>query len=163
MRYDPRVEVSTAELEAQDAFLADASEMRTAIMDSVNRMHDVRQQVQSVVDRTEDHADAETISEAGTALVESIDDWIGDLAQFKRETFQDMINFETQLITQVVALMLSVDGTEPPVTSGARERLADLRARWDASRAALGTLQQSVDAFNAQLRDLQVLPIIVGE
>ena len=163
VRYDPRVEVSTAELEAQDAFLADASEMRTAIMDSVNRMRDVRQQVQSVVDRTEDHADAETISEAGTALVESIDDWIGDLAQFKRETFQDMINFETQLITQVVALMLSVDGTEPPVTSGARERLADLRARWDASRAALGTLQQSVDAFNAQLRDLQVLPIIVGE
>jgi hypothetical protein len=86
------------------------------------------------------------------SLVAALEAWEEPLVRPRQQTFQDVINFLNQLDAQVLALIGSVDGTEPPVTAGASERLDDLEAAWPPHRAAMeALLSEDVAAFERLL------------
>jgi hypothetical protein len=72
-----------------------------------------------------------------------------------------VINFRNKLDAQILALIGSVDGTEPPLTAGARERWTDLQEEWAAHENTLGQLLEAVGAFNEFLTESGVQPITV--
>ncbi len=136
--------------------------MAEEIQQSVNRMREIRDQVEALVERTADHQRGEDIDKAGSELAEKIGEWEENLIQPKQKTFQDVINFENKLISQVTALIGSVDGAEPPVTRGAEERLSDLESQWSDHRRAMEVLLEGeVRRFNTLIRESKIQPVIV--
>ncbi len=147
----------------QERFLASVAGVAEEIHTSVNRLRAIKAQVEALMERTKEHAQGEAIETAGKSLVEKIDEWETQLIQPKQKTFQDVINFENQLGNQVMALIESVDGTEPPVTRGARERLNDLETQWSGHRTAMETLlAEDVASFNTLVK-ASVDPVIIPE
>jgi hypothetical protein len=128
---------------------------------SVDQLRDAREQVKALVERTADHEQADTIEAVGEALADGITTWEGELVQPKQETFQDVINFENKLSAEFVSLIGSVDGTPPPVTRGARDRLRDLLDEWATHRQTMLQLLDDLSGFNALIQRLGVPPVVL--
>jgi photosystem II stability/assembly factor-like uncharacterized protein len=161
LRPDPRRTAALADYAAQEEFLGRAAAAAEAIHRNVIDVREVRTQIGAVLERTKEHARTDTIRSAGTALIARIDTVEGDLVQPKQKTFQDVINFRNRLNAQFIALLESVDGTEPPLTRGARERLTDLLGEWARHEATLQVIMRDVAGFNRLLEQLGIPPVSV--
>ena len=161
LRPDPRISVPTGAFAAQEQFIEEAGTMLSSLHQSVTAMQQAQSQVDALIGRLNDHPEADRIEEAGNALTDSIHTWADNLVQPKQETFQDVINFQNKLSAQILALIGSVDGTTPPVTQGAQDRLLDLRQEWNGHRDTFDRLVIQLRAFNQLLRDLNVPGIVV--
>ena len=158
---DPRWSATGSQYEAQERFVADAQQVIRDLYGAVTELAGVSEQVDAIVGRTEDHPLADSIRASGESLTGSITEWEEELIQRQQRTFQDVINFRNKLDAQILALIGSVDGTEPPLTAGARERWSDLRDEWAGHEDTLEQLLEAVDAFNAFLTESGVQPISV--
>ncbi|NIP59502.1 MAG: hypothetical protein GWM92_14325 [Gemmatimonadetes bacterium] len=158
---DPRWDATDAEYREQDAFLARVGATADQLYASVNRGRRVRDQVASVLERAVEIEGADTLRAVGDSLTADLETWETTVVQAKQETFQDVINFQNRLDAQILHLFGSVDGTEPPVTEGARERLADLEEEWSERSDAFAALMDRLAAFNALIRELEVPPVVI--
>ncbi len=160
---DPRRTANATQYAEQDRLVADAQGLARELYESVNALRSVGAQVDAVVESTAENASADTIAAVAKALAEKIDGWEGALVQPDQRTFQDVINFLNRLDAQILALVESVDGTEPPVTEGAKERLRDLAAEWDGhARARDAILDDDVRAFERLLEELGVPHVVIS-
>jgi photosystem II stability/assembly factor-like uncharacterized protein len=160
---DPRWTATQAQYAEQDRVLADAQALASGLYASVNAMRSVGSQVEAVVESTAEHASADTIAAAAEALTGKIEAWEDALVQPDQETFQDVINFLNRLDAQILALVESVDGTEPPVTEGAKERLRDLTSEWDGhARARDVILDVELAAFERLLEELGIPHVVIS-
>jgi photosystem II stability/assembly factor-like uncharacterized protein len=122
----------------------------------------VHEQVDAVVANTAGHADADTVAAAAGVLTEKIEEWEDVLVQPDQKTFQDVINFVNQLDAQLLALIQSVDGTEPPVTQGARDRLRDLTEAWAGhARTRDAIFDEDLAAFERILAELGIPHVVI--
>lgn len=162
VRPDPRRSATLAQYAEQDRFLARAQAVAADLFSTVNTLQSVRDQVEAVVANTADHPAADSVAAAGEALTGRITALEDALVQTRQETFQDVINFLNRLDAQILHLIGSVDGTEPPVTQGARMRLDDLAAAW-AEQASVRDeiLGPELDAFEALLERLGVPHVVI--
>ena len=158
---DPRWNVTEAGYAAQERFLAQAGDVLEEMHQGLNQLRDARTQVEELVSRTAEHAEADTVAAAAGALNDGITEWEAELAQPKQKTFQDVINFENKLNAEFASLIGSIDGTPPPVIEGARDRLADLLAEWSTHRSTMNDLFRRLEAFNQLVQDLAIPPIVV--
>ncbi len=156
---DPRWSATQAQYETQEGFVAAAQQVVRDLYGAVTELAGVSEQVAAVVERTEDHPLADSIRSSGESLTGAITEWEEELIQRRQQTFQDVINFRNKLDAQILALIGSVDGTEPPLTAGAQERWTDLQGEWAAHENTLGQLLEAVDAFNDFLVESGVQPI----
>ena len=158
---DPRWSATQAQYQTQERFVAEAQQVIRDLYGAVDELADVSDQVDAIVERTEEHPLADSIRASGEALTGRITEWEEELIQRRQQTFQDVINFRNKLDAQILALIGSVDGTEPPLTAGAGERWTDLQEEWAAHENTLGQLLQAVNAFNDFLTESGVQPITV--
>ena len=158
---DPGWSATRTQYETQERFVAEAQQVIRDLYGAVDELAGVSEQVDAVVERTEEHPLADSIRASGESLTGSITEWEEELIQRRQRTFQDVINFRNKLDAQILALIGSVDGTEPPLTAGARERWADLREEWAVHESTFGQLLAAVRAFNDFLAESGVEPIIV--
>ncbi len=159
---DPRWRATRTQYETQERFVAEAQQVIRDLYGAVNELAGVSEQVDAIIERTEEHPLADSIRASGESLTTAITDWEEELIQRRQQTFQDVINFRNKLDAQILALIGSVDGTEPPLTAGARERWTDLQEEWAAHENTLGQLLQAVNAFNDFLTESGVQPITVS-
>jgi len=69
--------------------------------------------------------------------VAAITAWDHQLNQHLHQTYEDEDAWETMLAGQIRYLLDVIDETGAPVTGGAMERLADLKAEWAQREAEL--------------------------
>ncbi|HSM61512.1 MAG TPA: hypothetical protein VK849_11970 [Longimicrobiales bacterium] len=159
---DPRRSATAVQYAEQDRLVAEAQDMVRDLYESVETLRSVGEQVDRVVGSTREHASADTIAAAAEALTDRIQGWEGQVVQPDQKTFQDVINFLNRLDAQILALIESVDGTEPPLTQGARDRLRDLAAEWGAhARARDAILDEDLAAFERLLDELGVPHVVI--
>jgi photosystem II stability/assembly factor-like uncharacterized protein len=159
---DPRRTASMAEYAEQDRLMAQAQEAARDLYESVLSLRSVHEQVGAVVANTAEHAEADTVAAAAGALTEKIEGWEDALVQPDQKTFQDVINFVNQLDAQLLALIQSVDGTEPPVTEGVRVRLRDLKGAWEGHAATRDEiLDEDLAAFERLLDELGIPHVVI--
>ena len=159
---DPRRTATMAQYAEQDRFVASAQGVVRDLFESVLVLQSVRDQVDAVVETTADHEAADTVAAVGGALTEKITGLEDQLIQTRQKTFQDVINFLNQLDAQILHLIGTVDGTEPPVTQGAQERLADLTGEWGAHSVTRDTiLDEDLVAFEQLLADLGIPHVVI--
>ena len=159
---DPRVEATTKEFEDQDTFLVTVDEQLAEIHQAVLRLRDVRDQVEDLMKRAEDHSGGEAVQEAGKELVDKLDALEDRLIQKRTVDGQTVINFPARLNHHFIFLRSAVDEAEGRVTDGARQRLVDLTAQWNEYRATLDNLEgDELAAFNALVKEKGVPAVIV--
>jgi hypothetical protein len=144
---------TAADYAAQDEFLADVHLLLGAMSGAANRLHGVRTQLEGLAARATDLEGTDTLRDACDDLGQRIEAWDGEIVARRTQNFQDIINFENQLLSQVIALVAAVDGTQPPVTAGSRDRLADLQAAWAEKAARVSEFEADIEAINALVRD----------
>jgi hypothetical protein len=130
---DPRRTATQEQYVEQDRVVAQAQEAARDLYGSVLSMRSVHEQVEENV-----------------------------LVQPDQKTFQDVINFVNQLDAQLLALIQSVDGTEPPVTQGARDRLRDLTDAWAGhARTRDAIFEEDLEAFERLLDELGIPHVVL--
>jgi photosystem II stability/assembly factor-like uncharacterized protein len=149
---DPRVNLSQAEYQEQEALAEQLQESLKQLYARVNDLRDIRTQVQMMVRRVQDDPQMAAVVEMSRKLVEDINELELILVQPKQETFQDVINFENKLDNHFIHLINTIGGGEPPVTDGQKNRLQDIQKEWEVAKQKINTfIDNDLKAYNDKL------------
>ncbi len=160
---DPRLPESSAEAWAdQQAQVSQAFALADTVHVAVNRSRSVIAQVRAMIGLTGERDGAAAIAEAGGAIIDKLVAWEIHVPQPDLPNgVQDTVSFPSRLLsTQVLYVVMALD-QEPPVTAGARARLAEVSEQWAGLKADLDAiLETDLAAFNALLGAGQVPHIV---
>jgi photosystem II stability/assembly factor-like uncharacterized protein len=103
------------------------------------------------------HPDEDYLQEAGPAALAAIESWDHQVIQPLHQTFEDEDAWETMLAGQLRHLLGVIDRTGAPVTGGAMDRLADLKAQCGVlSSEKARILEQLIGPINRWARENSV-------
>ena len=154
VRKDPRVETTLQEYVEQDQFVAQVATELSAIHRTVSRNNDVREQIETFLERAGDEVGTGPVAEEGENLAQELENVADSLYQRRVVDGQTVINFPSRLKFQYVFLHGNADGAETGVSMGSREVFSDLRARWTVHRATSDELLgPRLDAFNRMIQE----------
>jgi photosystem II stability/assembly factor-like uncharacterized protein len=97
-----------------------------ALIENINTLRSARTQVKAHANYLGDKEQYADLVEAGKALSKAISTWEEELIQPKQKTFQDVINFPNQLVSEMLYLKEEMNTSDPRVTQGALLRAEDL-------------------------------------
>ncbi len=161
---DPRSSASPADLDAQLAFLLAARDRLTAIHTAIERIREVRAQLDALREKLPEDEEAPAIREAAQRLDEAMTSVEETLYQTKNKSPQDPLNFPIRLndkLSSLAGLVALGDGA-PTTQALAVER--ELAAAIDAELAKLERLwAEDLPALNARVAAAEVPAIAVGE
>jgi len=134
---DPRSTATTSEITEWRERLAEVSGLMNSILSSLDETRHARAQIQALMDA---YPDEDALQNAGTATLQHIAAWEALLTQLKHQTYEDEDAWESMLLAQLRFLLDVIDETGAPVTNGAKERLADLKAEWASRHGELSDI-----------------------
>ena len=159
---DPNLAATPAAYAAQQEVLTEIEATVADIHASVNRMREVRRQVQALQASLEHVDGADQLTQRGKDILDRITEWEENLIQPRTKTFQDVINYPNRLNAELMNLKSRVDGPVPVVTAGARDRLRELTQDWRRYRQLLDRIiAEDITAYNALYRELELPALIV--
>ena len=161
---NPHIEATAADYAEQQKLLTTINTTVKSIHDAVNNMRSAKQQIQHYEKLLKDNDKAETLLEEGKALQKRISAWEENLIQSKQKTFQDVINFNNKLSSQLLNLAGYIDVADPKVTSGAKQRLADLLKDWAVYKKEHDEIVvNEMKVFNESYAALKLPALIIKE
>lgn len=160
---DPNRPATEESYQEMAAYLARIHDRINDINGSVNRLQSVRKQVKDRLEFVKE-GEAEAVTAAGKKLMADLELWEDHIRQPPvSEGRKDTVNFPTRLLTtQYAQLKTLVESADPPITEGAKLRLADLEEEWAALQAEREQLLgEAVPAFNATLEAAGVPAVMI--
>ncbi|HLK28055.1 MAG TPA: hypothetical protein VKT28_05700 [Puia sp.] len=138
--------------EMLDRIRADISDIHTAI----NTMRKVKEQLANQVKSYSNIKAADTLVKQARQIIKAIDEWESAVLETRSKGGQDLINYAGKLNVEFFYLYGYVDVADPRVTSGAKERLADLEKQWSTEKDKLVSVKDSVAKYNNLQHSLHV-------
>ncbi|MCK0108960.1 glycosyl hydrolase [Flavobacteriaceae bacterium S0825] len=159
---NPNVASSPSDFREQQTVLLQIENTIRDIHESVNNMRSAKSQLKKYAKLLKDNDAAKDLLEKGKTLMERITTWEENLIQPKQKTFQDVINFNNKLNSQLMHLKGFIDVDEPKVTQGSKERLQDLLNEWNTFKSERDAIINSeMAAYNKQFKELNLPAIIM--
>lgn len=160
----PDQEFTKAQWEAQQNMLIEIEDMIRNMHESINTMRSGKSQLQAYRKTLKDVEAATDLLDTANALIKKIESWENELIQPKQETFQDVINFQNKLNSQMMSLKSFVDVADPRVTQGARDRFEDLKDQWQSYVDRKKELiEVELKAFNDLYKNLDLPAVILKD
>ncbi len=161
VRPDPRFTHPAQAYVAQEQMAATLQGQLADLFDSVRKLRAAREQMKAAVTRAEGTSGHSELKAAADSLEKRMQEAEERLVQPKSTTFQDVVNFTSKLDAQLLQLMGTVDGAEPPLTAGQRERFADLSRLWGGEKGQVDQLLgAALSAFNEMVQRLGVPAVV---
>jgi len=158
---DPRVTATQTDLDAQFALRLKIRDKLTETHDAINKLRNIRQQVESWVQLTEAREEHEVIVRAGKLLKEKLAAIEDELVQAKAKSRQDTLNFPAKLNAKLATLGAVIAGADAAPTRQAYALFDDLVARIDVQLQRLQeVINVDVAAFNSLMRESDVPALI---
>ena len=158
---DPRSSVTDNNYNAKGNLLNKIHEDIKSIYESLDRMQDVRSQLNDLNERLQTgYEDIKNLSEETISLVDKVE---SQLISPRQKTFQDVINFRNQLDAQFLDLLNTVNGNIPPLTEGELERFDDLHLNWLTVKKTYDEVLDNVKSINNLIIENSVPFISKGE
>jgi photosystem II stability/assembly factor-like uncharacterized protein len=130
--------------------------------ESVNQMRSAKSQLSNYEKLLKGNKDAKSLVEKGKDLLKRINSWEENLIQVKQKTFQDVINFNNKLNSQLIRLKSYVDQADPKVTRGAKELYNDLMDDWQVYKNERDAIiNTEMKAYNNLYRSLDIPALIL--
>ncbi|WP_115462513.1 VPS10 domain-containing protein [Winogradskyella aurantiaca] len=127
---NPAIEASKQDYIEQQTMLLTIEETVKEMHNAVNNMRSAKAQIKNFEKLLKNQEGSEDLITKGKELSKRISTWEENLIQPKQKTFQDVINFNNKLNSQLLNLAGYINQADPKVTQGAKERLKDLLADW---------------------------------
>jgi len=158
------IEATAKDFEEQQTMLVTIKETVEDMHKAVNSMRSAKAQIQAHEKLLKGHEGTEQLLEKGKELSDRITTWEENLIQPKQETFQDVINFNNQLNSQLLNLSGYINQADPKVTQGAKDRLKDLLADWKVYKDEQSAIiNKEMDAYNKAYEALNLPAIILDK
>jgi photosystem II stability/assembly factor-like uncharacterized protein len=133
---DPRAKRDPAGEREHATMVAESQAVIKEVIGSVNALRDVKAQAKMVLDHKDDVAMDDDLIKAAEALIQAAKDWEASILNDKRQYFQDALNFEDRLYTDLQTIYASILGGFPRITQGIKDRYADLKVKWSDAQAS---------------------------
>ncbi|MEM7297186.1 MAG: glycosyl hydrolase, partial [Bacteroidota bacterium] len=141
----------------QQEMLINIEGMIKDMHESVSSMRSAKSQLKGYQKLLKERESAEHLIDSAKSLIGKIVAWENKLIQPKQKTFQDVINFQNQLNSQMMSLKSFIDVTDPRVTQGAKDRFQDLKAEWTQFAEQKDDLiNTELKAFNELYKNLEL-------
>jgi len=156
--WDPINRYDRDAIAQQQAFVREVHGMIDAIYTRIASLQGIEKQVRLRKEIAKEGDDEATI-EASDALLGALEEWQDSVTTPDRETFQDVLNFHPRIDAFLIDLLQKADKAVLGLTRGQRDRLADLRPRWQEAMEAWDRLMsEDVAAFNASAAPAVITP-----
>lgn len=161
---NPKVKGTMIDYAKQQEHLKTIEATVVEIHNSVNAMRSAKSQLKQYDKLLKNNEKAKVLLEQGDSLVKRITNWEENLIQPKQKTFQDVINFENKLNSQLLNLRGYINVAEPKVTAGAKQRLQDLLGTWRSYKTEHDAIiNTEMASYNNLFRSLEIPALIVSE
>lgn len=137
---DPRLKAAPADFAEQEKVLIALEDGVRDIHTSVLHMRKVKDQVSALVELIEEDKTKANLTTAGKDLIKKLTAWEEELVQNRSKSNNDFLNFESKLSAHFLYLKDDLDTDIPYVTRSQQERLAELTAAWQKSKAKMTNL-----------------------
>jgi hypothetical protein len=160
---DPKVTATAADWAAQQEFLKQSGEQFEEVHKNVNKMRQVKKQIETYNESLKDNPDAKEIVKTGKELIKKIEKWEGNLIEPRSKNFQDVINFPNKLNSEFLQLRGVADQHDPRLTKGVQDRARDVQADWAKYKQQMQILINSdIDNYNKMFKDKN-MPALITE
>jgi hypothetical protein len=160
---DPKVTATAADWAAQQEFLKQSGEQFEEVHKNVNKMRQVKKQIETYNESLKDNADAKDIVNTGKELIKKIEKWEGNLIEPRSKNFQDVINFPNKLNSEFLQLRGVADQHDPRLTKGVQDRARDVQADWAKYKQQMQILINSdISNYNKMFKDKN-MPALITE
>ena len=130
--WDPVNDYDPARIAEQQLAVAEAFDMLDAIYRRLAALPELRAQVEMRRKHAEAAGDSK-LTESARALLGDLEAWRDSVSTPKATNTQDVLHFPPKLEAFLANIYGIVDAAVLGLTSGQRDRLADLRPRWEAA------------------------------
>jgi photosystem II stability/assembly factor-like uncharacterized protein len=159
---DPKVSATAAEWAAQQEFLKRTGEQFDELQKSVNKMRQVKKQIETFNESLKEQPDAKEIINTGKELIKKIEKWETNLIEPRSKNFQDVINFPNKLNAEFLQLRGVADTHDPRLTKGALDRARDVEADWTKYKQQMNDLiQKDINNYNRMFKDKNLPAVIL--
>jgi photosystem II stability/assembly factor-like uncharacterized protein len=160
VRQDPRTTASQADLQAQFDFLLAANRKLSEIHTQIERVREVRKQLDDLRKRVGDDPNGKPVVDAAKALDEKMTRIEETLYQTKNRSAQDPLNFPIRLNDKLASVAESASVGDAAPTAQHRAVAAQLLTQIDAQLAQLREVwERDLPALNALVKASAVQPI----
>jgi photosystem II stability/assembly factor-like uncharacterized protein len=156
---DPRVSATPEEISTWTERVNETAALLDTVLRRLGEARKAKGQIEALL---ADYPADKDLQQSGAAAVAAITAWDAQLDQPLHETYEDEDAWETMLAGQIRYLMDVINETGAPVTDGAMQRLADLKAEWAKRSAELSAINAEMIApINSWARDKGVQHVAV--
>ena len=161
---NPVVNPTPQDFKEQQKMLEDIENTIRDMHKSVNQMRSAKTQLDGYASLLKDKDNMTPLIEKGAALSKRINSWEENLIQADQKTFQDVINFNNKLNSQLLQLKRYIDQADPKITNGAKERFKDLMEDWQVYKNERDAIiETEMDAYNALYKSLDIPALILED
>ncbi|PQJ15289.1 WD40/YVTN/BNR-like repeat-containing protein [Aureicoccus marinus] len=134
------------------------------LIEDINTLRSARTQVNAHAKHLKGKEEYKELLDAGKALSEAVAAWEEELIQPKQKTFQDVINFPNQLVSELLYLKEAVNSADPRVTQGAIQRGNDLFGMSASMQSKMNAIMQKELAdYNRLYQSSGLMGIILAD
>jgi photosystem II stability/assembly factor-like uncharacterized protein len=164
IKADPRSTVTQQDLEKQFDLLMKIRDRVTETHDTVNRIRDIRAQINALNKRLENDPHAKVIADAGKQLDKKMTEVEEALIQTKAKSNQDVLNYPIRLNNQLVALGGVVSSADSAPTQASYDVFDMLSKQLDAQMAKWKQIESTdIPAYNDVVRKQEIPAITISK
>jgi len=159
---DPRLLTTQEEFQEQFDFLIKIRDKITEVNRDINRLRDVKKQIDVLSSKVKGHEKGKEIIEAAKTLKHKLSSAEDVLIQSKSKSRQDPLNYPIKLDNKIAALAGIVSSTDARPTDQSHEVFKELSARADEQLAKLqDILKKDLPDFNKLVKKADIPAIII--
>lgn len=158
----PSIKVSEDVYAEQQSLLKLAEDGVKDIHNKVNRLRKVKKQLAAMLEKLEEAENVDDLKKKGEEINKAIVEWENKLIQPKTKTFQDVINYQSKLNSELLIVKGVMDNIDPRVTGGAKQRLQEALDEWKGLDQELQRIiGEELGEFNKMYKDKNLPALIM--
>ncbi len=161
---DPRLLTTQEEYQEQYDFLVKIRDKITEVNQAINRLRDVKKQIDVLSGKVKEHERGKEVIEAAKILKQKLSSAEDVLIQSKSKSRQDPLNYPIKLDNKIAALAGIVSSADARPTDQSYEVFKELSAKADQQLSRLkDILKKDLPDFNKLVKKAEIPAIIIKE
>jgi len=161
LKADPRMDIPQSNYDEQVNTLTMLEETVKDINESVTNFRSVKKRIALINEQLSDYGEADSLLSKSNNILDKINSWEESLIQAKQKTFQDVINFPNKLSAEIMNLISRINGSDPRLTRGAKERRDELINEWVTLKSKMNDIVNvDIAGFNQDYK-AEGIPILI--
>ncbi len=153
---NPNIKVSDLDWQEQQMLLENISATISNIHTTVNNLRGIKKQLQYYSETLGKVETAKVITSAADSLIKKIDAWESAIIESRTQNGQDVINWPSKLNVDFFYLKGLIDISDPRVTQGVKNKLADLQLQWKNEKEKVQGINTAIAEFNTLYKNTSI-------